>query len=214
VADLTPHDSLDTNASEVRLNRFESAWLAWRAGEPIPCWQDHLPADDEPCTPDLIFHLVQLDIECRIKAGLPALLEERYFEHPRLQRSDARFDDIRQVELIQWEYVQRLQKGEQPRRAEYEAALPQLVEALREMKPRSRCPHCQKIVVVDETFQTQLCPYCGSHVDLIGEAPPFVAPTPALAAPFELDLRHYEPRETRCIAVAIRLWAAIWPSRS
>jgi hypothetical protein len=84
-----PHDTLDTNASEWRRNRFEAVWLAWRPGASLPRWQDHLPADDESCNSQLIFDLLQIDIECRIKAGLPALLAERYFEHPRLHRTHA-----------------------------------------------------------------------------------------------------------------------------
>ena len=82
--DTNPQETRDTNASEVRLNRFEAVWLAWRGGESLPRWQEHLPADDEPCNPELIFDLLQLDIECRVKAGLPALLAEPYFAHPRL----------------------------------------------------------------------------------------------------------------------------------
>ncbi|MHB1426465.1 MAG: hypothetical protein ACYC3I_25165, partial [Gemmataceae bacterium] len=102
--DTDPQQTLDTNASELRLNRFEAVWQARNAGDAAPDWRQHLPADDEPCRPLLIFDLVAMDIEYRVKAGLPALLAERYFEHPRLQKEDARLDAEKQVELIRWEY--------------------------------------------------------------------------------------------------------------
>jgi serine/threonine protein kinase len=195
--DTNPKQTLDTDASTFRLHRLESAWLAWHAGKEPPSWQHHLPADDEPCSPNLIFSLLALDIERRIQAGLPALLAERYFEHPRLQRDDARLDDARQLELIQGEYLLRLQQGERPRRAEYEAEYPRHLEALCEMKPRSQCSQCHKILVVEETFQTPLCPDCGCESSLLLTAPPFVAPaTSPIPATADLDPRKYQLLET------------------
>src|SRR5579885_3398710 len=126
MADTNPQATLDTNSPELRLNRLEADW---RCGGSPPDWRLHLPAETESCSPQLIYDLLQMDIEYRIKAGLPALLSEHYFEHPRLQHVDARLNDAQQVELIQWEYLQRLNRGEQPRRAQYEAAFPQHLEA-------------------------------------------------------------------------------------
>ncbi|HZV06064.1 MAG TPA: tetratricopeptide repeat protein [Gemmataceae bacterium] len=187
--DTNSQQTLDTNASEFRLNRFEAAWLAWRPGDPIPDWRQHLPATEEPCSSVRIFVLLQMDIQNRIKAKIPALLGEHYFAVPRLQREDAQLDDVQQVELIQWEYLQRLKNGERPRRAEYEAAFPRHSEALRAMKPRSSCRRCKKIVELDETLQTWVCPDCGAESSLLPAAPPFVAdPTPRT----EFDLRGYQ----------------------
>jgi tetratricopeptide (TPR) repeat protein len=191
--DTNPQQTLDTHASELQLSRFESAWIVWRGGDPMPDWRQHLPADDEPCNSTLIFDLLQIDIEYRIRAGKPALLAERYFEHPRLQHEDARLEDARQVELIQGEYLERLRNGDQPRRAEYEAVFPHHLEALREMKPRSRCPRCHKILVLQETFQSLLCPDCGCESSLLAAAPPFVADTTSQVA---LDFRGYQLIET------------------
>jgi serine/threonine protein kinase len=179
-----------TNTPELRLNRLEAAW---RAGDSAPDWRQHLPADEEPCSPQLIFDLLQMDIEHRIKAGLPALLSEHYFEHPRLQREDARLDDAQQVELIQWEYLQRLNHGERPRRAQYEAAFPRHREALQEMKARTRCPGCQKILLLEETFQTLLCPDCGIESQLLVAVPASVQGSTPVT---ELDLRGYQLIET------------------
>jgi tetratricopeptide (TPR) repeat protein/tRNA A-37 threonylcarbamoyl transferase component Bud32 len=182
--ETTSQETLDTNASEVRLNRFEAAWRTWRSGEPTPRWQEHLPADDEPCHPILIFDLLQLDIEYRIKAGLPALLAEPYFAHPCLQREDARLDADKQVELIRWEYGLRRQIGQTVRPAEYQAAFPQHADALRDLKVTSKCPRCQQIIVQPEDHETLHCPACDGTL-LASDA---VSPT-------ELDLRGYELSE-------------------
>jgi hypothetical protein len=92
-----PSGTLDTNVTDVRYGRFEAAWLNRPAGEPPPRWQDHLPADDKPSSTNLVYLLLQVDIECRIKAGMPALLTERYFEHPRLQQPDVLLSAEQQV---------------------------------------------------------------------------------------------------------------------
>jgi serine/threonine protein kinase len=189
--------TLPTNFTEEGCARFESAWLVRQNGDPPPCWQDYLPAAEATCSANLILMHLKVDIEFRIKTGLPALLSERYFEHPRLQQEDARLDAEQQVELITWEYLQRLNQGVHPRRAEYEAAFPQHADALREMKPRSRCPRCDKLIVLEETFQTLLCPDCGCETSLSSAAPALVASTSAPAsAPPKLDLRDYELIET------------------
>jgi serine/threonine protein kinase len=141
--------------------------------------------------------LLHIDIEFRVKAGLPALLAEHYFEHPRVQRDDAYLNSEQQVELIYWEYQQRWKNGERMRRADYEVAFPQHAGVLRELKPRSRCPRCDKILVLEETLQTLLCPDCGCESSLLATAPPFVAGTAQPdAAPPRLDLRSYELSET------------------
>jgi tetratricopeptide (TPR) repeat protein len=197
MSDTPPPATLDTADPDVRRQRFENAWRSWQPGQETPRWQEFLPAPGEPCSPEVISLLLHIDIEFRAKAALPALLVEHYFEHPRLQNDDARLDDVQQVELIRWEYFQRLQHGQRPRRADYEATFPRYSESLRQLKPRSQCPSCHKILVLEETFQTLHCPDCGCESSLLPTAPPFVAPTTeTTATPSKLDLRGYELMET------------------
>ena len=173
--------------------RLESAWRIWRTGENPPRWERFLPTPDEPCSPDLIFLLVQIDIGFRAKAGLSALLTERYFEHPRLRQDDARLDAARQIELIRWEYQQRWQNSERARRGDYESAFPQHASALSDLKPRSHCPQCGREIDLEETAQTLRCPLCGTESALTLVSSPFVAPIAPLAeTPAGLDLRGYE----------------------
>src|SRR5262249_34904241 len=127
---------------------------------PSPRWQDYLPADDESSSTNLVFLLLQVDIECRIKAGLPALLAERYFEHPRLQQPDAYLNAEHQVDLIRWEYQQRWQNGQRAQRCDYQAAFPEHAEALGGLKPHLPCPCCNEQVTVEETAATLHCPVC------------------------------------------------------
>jgi tetratricopeptide (TPR) repeat protein len=96
---------------ERRHELFDSVWRSWRAGAPLPRWQDFLPASEESCTSEYVQLLLGMDIEYRVKAGQPALLAEPYFQHDRLLRPDARLDDEQQRELIRWEYQQRWQKA-------------------------------------------------------------------------------------------------------
>jgi tetratricopeptide (TPR) repeat protein/tRNA A-37 threonylcarbamoyl transferase component Bud32 len=179
----------NANVTDVRYARFEAAWLARRAGEAPPRWQDYLPAVDEPCSANLIYLLLQVDIECRIKAGLSALLTEHYFEHPRLQQPDARLDGGRQVELIRWEYMQRWQNGQRARRAEYQTAFPDHAGALHDLKPRTNCPRCLQAIDLAETAQTVHCPACESDSPL--STVPTNNGTCSEEAP-GMDLRGYE----------------------
>jgi serine/threonine-protein kinase len=191
--DTNPLDTLDTNASEIRLDRFEAAWKAWRPGQPVPSWRGYLPAEGQPCSPDLVFSLVQRDIEYRVKAGLPALLAERYFEHPRLQQTDARLEAEQHVELIRREYRQRWESGQRAQRADYASAFPQHAAALSDLKPLSRCRQCGKAFPVDETWPAVDCPDCAGGPSVTGDSPPYVASaTETVAAPTELDLRAYQ----------------------
>jgi serine/threonine-protein kinase len=175
---------------------LEAAWRDWRTGEPPPRWEDFLPRSEESCDPERAFYLVQADIEFRARAGLPALLAEPYFRHPRLQQSDARLDEARQVELIRWEYQQRWKNGGRPRRADYLAAFPHHAVALADLQPRWNCPRCHErgIVEGDEAVPVFVCPHCGTDY-----APtkvfPVREPAPGTAAGVELDgldLREYQ----------------------
>lgn len=179
--------TLATNFTDPVHARFEAEWEARHSGDPLPCWRDYLPAPEVPCTAELVFMLLKLDIEHRVKAGLPALLAERYFEHPRLQQADAQLDAERQVELIRWEYEQRWLRGQQARREDYETAFPQHTNVIREFKPYSRCPKCQKAVALEDTNQTFACPVCDSASASFSIS---------AAVPTDLDLRGYELTET------------------
>jgi WD40 repeat protein len=147
--------------------RLEAAWRAWRAGAEPPCWHDFLPPPGGECDPEQAFYLVQLDVEFRVKAGRPALLAERYFQHPRLQ-ADLRLSDAQQVELIRWEYQQRWKHGDRARRADYLAAFPQHAAALHDLKPRWNCPRCRHpgLALEDESAETLHCPYCPTDFPL------------------------------------------------
>jgi serine/threonine protein kinase len=175
--------ALPTNFTDDGYARFEADWLARKSGDPLPNWQDYLPAADAPCTADLVRMIVEVDIECRIKAGLPALLSQRYFEHPRLQQNDARLNAEQQMELIEREYQLRWQHGQPARRAEYEAAFPQHADAVRRLKPHLYCSKCRQLVAWEETDQTLVCPRCdGVPISLGGSS----------ATPTDLDLRVYQ----------------------
>jgi serine/threonine protein kinase len=193
MSDTSHPATLDTAHRDVRCERFENAWRCWRPGQELPRWQQFLPAPSEPCSPELIFVLLHIDIEFRAKAGSPALLAERYFDHPRLQQEDAHLDAEQQGKLIHWEYQQRWQNGQRARRADYEAAFPQHAAALSDLKPACRCPQCGKECVLEETSQTAFCMECGGDSPLTGDSPPFVATTARAAATLtRIDLRDYE----------------------
>jgi serine/threonine protein kinase len=143
-------------------DRLESAWLGWCPGEESPNWASFLPEPGQPCSPQAVFALLQFDIEFRAKAGLPGLLHERYFEHPRLQQPDARLDSARQAELIHWDYRQRWERGRRALRAEYLAAFPGLAGALGDLQPTWDCPAGgrQAVPLTDDRAEKVRCPAC------------------------------------------------------
>jgi hypothetical protein len=152
--------TLDTAHPEIRREQLENAWRRWRAGEEPPHWEQFLPASGEPCHPDLIFSLIQVDIDFHVQAGLSALLSERYFEHPRLQEMDARLSAGRQVELIRGEYQQRWQNGQRARRSDYQTAFPQHADDLDKLRPSWCCPRCRQAITLEEEIETLHCPSC------------------------------------------------------
>src|SRR5262249_52070775 len=107
-----------------QVEHFEQAWRRHRPDEALPQWTEFLPPAGQPCPADFVFLLLQTDIEARIKVGLPALLEQPYFQHPRLQTTDACLDSARKVQLVRWEYQHRWQRGARAARAEYAARFP------------------------------------------------------------------------------------------
>jgi serine/threonine protein kinase len=173
------------------LEAFERAWQSWSPGTPAPRWEDFLPPLGQPENLELGFFLVQLDIAFRVKAGQAALLAEPYFQHPRLQAAD-----VRQVELIRWEYQLRWQHGDRVARQDYLDRFPQHAAALHDLKPRWSCPRCDQksILLEDETTATAVCPRCQapSPVDELFTASPKLTEATAVAEPSGLDLRNYE----------------------
>jgi len=147
---------------KARQESFEKAWHERPEGSPPPGWEDFLPPPGQPCPAPFAFLLIQMDIELRVKAGLPALLAKPYFQHPRLQQDDARLSDASQVELVRWEYQQRWRCGERVARHVYLDRFPQHAAALQDLKPRWTCPHCQRtgIPLDDETVTEAVCPAC------------------------------------------------------
>src|SRR5262249_17848464 len=122
--------------SETRQQRLESLWRGWEPGQPLPRWQEFLPAPGQRSTPDAVLLLLQTDIEFRVKAGPPARLAEPYFQHERLQGEDARLSAAQQQELIRWEYQQRWKRGERAARRDYLGRFAEHAAALRDLVPR------------------------------------------------------------------------------
>ncbi len=181
-----PSTDFSLTADAIPVEALQSAWRAWQPGQPPPRWQDFLAPERQP---EQVFSLIQLDIECRVQAGLPALLVERYFLHVRL-------GDERQLNLIRWEYQQRWKCGQRPLRAAYRSAFPQHAAALAELRPRWNCPTCrqQAIGQEDEAGETLHCPQCDS---VFAHAEVFPRPGQGLPAgsPAGLDLRNYQLHE-------------------
>jgi hypothetical protein len=149
---------------------FEHAWRSWRPDVEPPRWSEWLPGPGQPCDIARAFFLIQLDIEYRVQAGLPALLAEPYGLHPRLGQDDARLTDGQWVELIQWEYQLRWQVGQRARRADFQAAFPRLAGALDGLFPRWVCADCRQVATSpeDEAARTLQCPGCGTVLPVDG----------------------------------------------
>jgi hypothetical protein len=141
---------------------LEAAWLAWRPGAPATRWHEFLPGPGQPVSPEAVFLLFQLDIEFRAKAGLPGLLQEQHFRHPRVCAGKAGLGAERQVDLVHWEYQQRWKRGRRACRADYVAGLPELALPLRQMQVLWGCPQCGRkgIVLEDDHAEQVSCPDC------------------------------------------------------
>jgi tetratricopeptide (TPR) repeat protein len=108
--------------------------------------------------------LIQLDIECRLHAGQPALLAEPYFEHPRLRQPDTALDAGRMAELIRREYHLRWRRGQRARRQDYADRFPACVTALGDLRPGAMCPRCGRaeVSLAEEPGAQSACPGCGA----------------------------------------------------
>jgi serine/threonine protein kinase/Flp pilus assembly protein TadD len=191
----TPVDKdLLTTSLEGRGERFEQAWRSWRGGEKTPSWRDFLPAPGKPGDSEQVFYLIQVDIEFRVKAGLPALLGEKYFQDSLVREGEGRLSEDQQVELIRWEYQQRWKHGERVGRKVYLEAFPQHAQALADLKPRWNCSSCSHkgIVLEDDATEELCCPRCGKTFPITEIFRPRSSLAGSEAAAGELDLRAYE----------------------
>jgi tetratricopeptide (TPR) repeat protein len=164
MSELSPATDPSLTAEVAWGEPLEAAWRAWRDGQPPPRWHDFLPAPGRPCPAEQVVFLMQMDIEFRVQAGLPALLAEPYFRHPCLEQAGTRLDDAQQRELIRWEYQQRWKNGDRVARADYQAAFPEHAAALSDLRPHWSCPRCRRVACVAEEAiaESLACPHCGS----------------------------------------------------
>ncbi len=172
--------------AEQRQEMLESIWRGWRPGLPLPRWEDFLPPPGQPCAAGSVCVLLQMDVEFRVKAGVPALLAEPYFQHERLQAAGSLPDAAQQQGLIRWEYQQRWKRGERAPRRAYLERFPEHAAALHDLAPRWNCPRCkEKGLPLDEAEESADCPRCGARLPLAEVFPP-----PGDAS--GLDLREYQ----------------------
>jgi serine/threonine-protein kinase len=179
-----PDTSLESSF-KARLRALEHAWEQHKCQGPPPRWQDYLPPQGEHCPTPYCFSLLATDIECRVAAGLPALLAEPYFADERARAVAA--DASLLLELVRREYSQRWQRGERARRQDYLERFPHLQE-LRKLCPTLKCPSCtQEAVLREEDDDGASCPLCGCRI--VGPItapitrPPAPANDPATAPP-------------------------------
>ncbi len=163
---------------------LEDAWRSWRPGREPPRWPDFLPARGRPDAAEQAVYLIQTDLEFRARAGLPGLLGQPYFRHPRLVQAGVRLGAAQEVELIRWEYQQRWQNGARARAADYRVGFPEHAAALNDLRPRWTCPACRRPATApDEEVPAPLrCPACGADVPAANVFRPRAAPDPAAAA--------------------------------
>ncbi len=162
---------------------LEEAWRTWQPGREPPRWTNFLPPPGRPCPAEQLFYLVKTDLEFRARAGLPALLAEPYFQHPRLTAAGVAIDAAQQAELIRWEYQQRWQNGDRARAADYRAAFPGHAAALHDLRPRWTCPACRRHATTAEepAAPTLRCPDCGADVPVVQAFPPRPAAAPTVS---------------------------------
>jgi hypothetical protein len=95
------------------LERFEAAWLR---GEQ-PDLDAHLPAQGRAA---VLYELVHIDLECRLKRGLPARVEDYLARYPELKENRQGV-----LDLIAWEHEQRLRREPALAWSEYLARFPE-----------------------------------------------------------------------------------------
>ena len=139
-ADSSIHRSVDDV-----LEAFEDAWEAGLQPSIDTC----LPADGEDRL-DILFELIHVDLERRIRAGITTQTEDYLHRFPELDRAPDRL-----VEVIVTETRLRRRRGESIGPAEIEARFPLLVEQLR-----------QQIAIEPESVADKLAPQFVEHGSL------------------------------------------------
>jgi tetratricopeptide (TPR) repeat protein len=118
-------------ALEEQVDRFETAWREGRG----PRLADFLPAEGIERRA-LLLELVHTDLECRLKAGGPARVEEYLRQFPELRAESAAV-----VELIEAEFRLGQRRGDQPRLADYLSRFPEhAAELARRIAPMLQVP--------------------------------------------------------------------------
>jgi serine/threonine-protein kinase len=174
------HDRSLAAPWEARLVDFERAWRDRPTGSPPPRWQDFLPPSGQPCPDAFLRWLLATDIECRIDAGLPALLDQPYFEDQRLGGMQPQMV----AELVRQEYQLRWRRGQRARRREYVQRFPGVETHLGDLRPVGCCPRCGTagVTPAEEAARDLVCPRCGAHV-AVAEVFPAPVPEPTDAPP-------------------------------
>lgn len=147
--------------------RFEDAWQR----DEHPTIEDYVVAEGDERQAILV-ELVHAELECRLKAGDSARVEEYLERYPELAG-----DGNTVIELVDTEYSTRCSHDRSTTVAEYLERFPQFQEELAERlasqsplgghtgRPiRLTCPHCQNPVAIadDAPGDDVVCPSCGS----------------------------------------------------
>jgi serine/threonine-protein kinase len=128
LAECTP-DGLQ--ALEEQVGRFETAWREGRR----PRVADFLPAEGIERRAFLV-ELVHTDLECRLKAGEPARVEEYLQQFPELRAEGAAV-----MELIEAEFRLGQRRGDQPTLSDYRRRFPEhAAELARRVAPTPPAP--------------------------------------------------------------------------
>jgi tetratricopeptide (TPR) repeat protein len=160
-----------------RVQALELAWEQCRHGGSPPRWQDYLPPPGEPASAAFLFWVLATDVECRIAAGLPALLAEPYFQDDRLR--GAAGDGELLLELVRREYQLGWATGQRPRRQDYLERFPHLPE-IGALCPIVRCRSCShEATLADEDAPGMDCPRCGCRITPSVTPPSTRPPAPA-----------------------------------
>lgn len=155
-----------TSSAPVDIDQtLESFDRAWQRGT-RPALTNYLLPIGHAQRAELLFALVHIDLEYRLKAGDEAPLVESYL---RLFATEYR-DSEEIVRLIAAEYHARWRREPAVRRDEYLRRFPDHADQLQaRLKPRLDCPNpsCrQSIEIAEEEAVTAICRRCGHPVTL------------------------------------------------
>jgi len=168
-----PSDSVDAWQKRERLiEQFEAAWQ--RGTRPVI--GDFLPAG-VPDRLGLLTDLIHVDLECRLRAGESACVEDYSQRYPEILQ-----DLNKVIDLIRGEYDLCKQRGINRTPEEYLGRFPQYAQELRALlksTPESQkspvaanlhivCPHCRNPIelVPSAVAEEVVCPSCGSSFNL------------------------------------------------